>query len=292
MKLTLLGTGSPVPDPARRGPSQVVAVGDDLLLVDCGSGALHRLVEAGYAGADGLVHRPVPLRRIALTHLHSDHVTGLPDLLWGGWIFQWWDEPPLVVGPPGTARFVERPVEAFEYDVRVRSRPGRGPESLVPRVEEVEEGWTGAGDGWRLGAFRVDHQPVDQAFGFRLDGDEGVLVLSGDTCECENVVRRARGADLLVHEVYSRCGLAAQAARAPDPVAQARLARISTFHTPSDRVGHVADPAGAKALVLTHLIFGAGGTPEDVAADAAAAYAGPVTVGHDLQSFAVGAPAR
>jgi len=79
--LTLLGTGTPIPDPARRGPSQVIEVGDELVLVDAGAGALHRLIEAGY-GVRGAIGRPEkPIRRIAITHLHSDHITGLADLL-------------------------------------------------------------------------------------------------------------------------------------------------------------------------------------------------------------------
>lgn len=288
MKLTLLGTGTPVPDPARRGPSQVVEVGGDLLLVDCGSGAVQRLVEAGYVAPGRLVHGALPLRRIALTHLHTDHVTGLPDLLWSGWIFQWWEVPPVVVGPPGTADFLRDLVHAYRYDVRVRSRPGRGPEALVPRVEEVEEGWQDAGAAWRLTAFRVEHPPVDQAFGFRLDGDNGSVVFSGDTRRSENLVRHAWGADLLVHEVFSRAGLEAQLGGAPDPVARARLERIVDFHTSSDQVGEVAAAAGAQRLVLTHAIFGAGGTPEVVLADVARAYAGPAALGEDLQAFAVG----
>src|SRR3712207_3399110 len=108
MKLTLLGTGTPIPDPSRRGPSQVIEVGDALILVDCGSGVLHRLVESGY-------QRPV-LDRIAITHLHSDHITGIADLLWAGWIMRWWDTPPPIAGPPGTAAFITRLLQAFDYD--------------------------------------------------------------------------------------------------------------------------------------------------------------------------------
>lgn len=192
-----------------------------------------------------------------------------------------------MIGPPGTGQFIERLIDAFSFDIRVRNRPGRGRESLVPAVEEIEGDWHEAGDGWRLSAFRVEHQPVDQAFAFRLDSDTGSLVISGDTRECENVVRHARGVDALVHEVYSRRGIAAQADRALDPIAKLRLARIAGFHTPSDRVGHVAARAVVKALVLTHLIFGAGGTPEDIAADASASYDGPVSVGSDLQSVVI-----
>src|SRR5437899_4858456 len=114
MRLTLLGTGAPTPNPARRGPSQVVDVGGELVLVDAGTGVVHRLLEAGY-------RRP-RISRILLTHLHSDHLMGLPDLLWTGWISRWWDTPPVLHGPPGTDGLVAGLVQAFAYDISVRSR--------------------------------------------------------------------------------------------------------------------------------------------------------------------------
>ncbi len=147
MKLTLLGTGTPVPDPKRHGPSQVIESGGELILIDCGAGSYHRLLEAGYLQPN--------FSRILLTHLHSDHITGICDILWAGWISRWWDEPPRLVGPPGTAQFIERLISAYEYDIKVRSGAERSPETLIPVVEEVEEGWSTSGGDWRLTAFRV-----------------------------------------------------------------------------------------------------------------------------------------
>src|SRR5437660_1467612 len=94
LKLTLLGTGTPTPNLQRRGPSQIIEAGSDLILVDCGAGTLHRLVEAGYDRLN--------LSRIAFTHLHSDHITGILDVLWAGWIQRRWQTPPVISGPPGT----------------------------------------------------------------------------------------------------------------------------------------------------------------------------------------------
>src|SRR5262245_22352264 len=108
IKLTLLGTGSPQANPRRHGPSQLIEAGDDLILVDCGAGALHRLVEAGYGQR--------PISRIAITHLHSDHITGIASLLWAGWVGRWWQVAPKLVGPPGTARFIDKLIEAHEVD--------------------------------------------------------------------------------------------------------------------------------------------------------------------------------
>ncbi len=277
MRLTLLGTGTPIPDPRRRGPSQVIEVGGRLVLVDCGSGVVHRLLEAGY-------ERPA-ITRIAITHLHSDHITGLLDLLWTGWIIRWWDEPPPIAGPPGTAGLVRGFMEALSYDIEVRMKGERlRREWLEPAVEEIDDGWTTEGDGWRLTGFRVAHEPVDQAFGFRLDADRGSVVISGDTSPSENLIRHAHGADLLVHEVYWRRGAEALRAGVTDPDALHRRQTIDSYHTHSEDVGSIAARAEVNHLVLSHILFRGGG-PADIAADIAPTFRGSVTVGEDLQSF-------
>lgn len=287
MKLTLLGTGTPIPDPARRGPSQVVEVGDSLLLVDCGSGVVHRLIEAGYRREVRGPVRPA-IAGIALTHLHSDHVIGLPDLLWTAWIMRWWDAPPPVVGPPGTARLVAGLLEAFAYDVQVRMTGERLHRAwLEPPVVECAEGWYMEGDGWRLSAFRVDHAPVDQAFGFRIDADAGSIVISGDTRPSENLIRHAQGADLLVHEVYHKDAALALSRTLTDPDAIARRRTILSYHTPSDAVGTVAAQAEVGRLVLTHLLL-YGADPASLRAEVERHFPRPVIVGADLQAFTVG----
>ncbi len=287
MKLTLLGTGTPIPDPARRGPGQVVEVGDSLLLVDCGSGVVHRLIEAGYRREVRGPVRPA-IACIALTHLHSDHIVGLPDVLWTAWIMRWWDAPPPVVGPPGTARLVAGLLEAFAYDVRVRMAGERLQRAwLVPPVVEVEEGWRMEGDGWRLSAFRVDHAPVDQAFGFRVDADAGSVVISGDTRASENLIRHAQGADLLVHEVYHKQAALALSRTLTDPDAIARRQTILSYHTPSDEVGKVALRAEVGRLVLTHLLL-YGADPDALRAEVERDFPRPVIVGADLQTFTIG----
>ena len=277
MRLTLLGTGTPIPDPRRRGPSQVIEVGGRLVLVDCGSGVVHRLLEAGYA-------RPV-ISRIAVTHLHSDHIVGLADLLWTGWIIRWWDEPPPIAGPPGTAALVRGLLAALSYDIDVRVKGERlRREWLEPRVEEIDEGWSAEGDGWRLTGFRVEHEPVDQAFGFRLDADGGSVVISGDTRPSENLIRHAQGAGLLVHEVYWRRGAAALRSGVTDPDALVRRETIDSYHTHSEDVGKVAARAEVKHLVLSHILF-RGGSPADLLADIEPDFRRPVTVGEDLYVF-------
>jgi ribonuclease Z len=277
MKLTLLGTGMPTTNPQRRGPSQVIESGGDLVLIDCGAGVAHRLVEAGYGRR--------AIRQIALTHLHSDHITGLPDLLWAGWVGRWWDTPPVISGPPGTKHFVEHLLEAFSYDIAVRTRTPGGEglhrEWLVPRVEEIEEAWKAEGSNWRLSAFRVDHVQVDQAFGFRMEGPGGAIVISGDTRRSENLIEKSQGADILVHEVIRISGDPLS-----DPMARARREAVNAYHTPSTEVGKIATDAGARHLVLSHLVL-RDATPDDLIADVAPDYKGRLTVGEDLMAFEV-----
>jgi ribonuclease Z len=278
MKLTLLGTGTPIPHLQRYGPSQVVEIGDQLVLVDAGLGVVHRLMAAGYT-------RP-NLECIALTHLHFDHIAGLHDVLWAGWIQSWWDTPPVIVGPPGTRDFINGLMQAFSYDIKVRTLGERRREGLVPQViEELDDGWATENTDWRLSAFRVEHDPVDQAFGVRLDTSDGSLVISGDTKRSENLIRHAQGVDLLVHEAYARRGMEAQMAGTTDPLVLARLQVIAGYHTPADDVARIAKETGAKQLVLTHLLLNGGATPASMVEEIEPIYRGPLTVGADLLTF-------
>ena len=276
MKLTLLGTGSPSPNPKRRGPSQVIECGDALILVDCGAGTLHRLVEAGY--------QRLNLSCIAFTHLHSDHVTGLLDVLWAGWIQRRWPVAPVVYGPPGTRHFVDHLMEAMAYDIKVRVGPVLQEQALRPEVVEFEEGWSTTGGDWLLSAFRVEHFPVDQAFGFRIDQGSSSVVISGDTKACDNLAKYAQDADILVHEVFLEQGLTQMAAAARDPEERARFELLKTYHTSSADVGKVAASAGAKHLVLSHVLRSQGdqtALDQDIEPD----YGGKLTLGEDLMSF-------
>lgn len=280
LELTLLGTGMPQPDADRRGPAQVIAVGAELVLIDCGAGTLHRLLEAGYSGRD--------IRRIAVTHLHSDHVTGLPDLLWAGWCEGWWDPPPPIAGPPGTAELLHHLLEAFAVDIRLRTAEGALKRAnLELPVEQIAEGWSVESDRWRLRSFEVDHRPVEHAFGFRLEAEAGTVVVSGDTRRCDNVARNARGADILVHEAIWEEGMRRLIAAAPTPEGRARFERILAYHTPAREAGEIAALADAAHLVLTHLVL-AGAMPDDLASAAAETFDGRITVGEDLASFPIG----
>lgn len=285
MKLTLLGTGTPIPDIARRGPGSLLEHGDERVLIDAGAGVLHRLLEAGVSPLPRRDGKP-SLSRILLTHLHSDHITGLADVLWAGWIMGWWVEPPPIIGPPGTAAFIPNLEAALGYDLTVRRALDRKDRPWqTPPITEVEDGWRSEVGDLAISAVRVDHHPVDQAFGFRVDSEAGSIGFSGDTKPVARLVEAFRGVDLLVHEVYS--GRAAEARFGAGTASGARARGVASYHTSSYEVGRIATEAEAAKLVLNHILHW-GAPAEEIVADAARDYAREIVAGEDLQEFALG----
>lgn len=196
IKVTLLGTGTPYPEPKRFGSAILVEAGGEKLLFDCGRGAVLRLSQAD-----------VPLRDIDalfLTHLHSDHVVGIPDLWLSGW-FLGRDRPLRVWGPPGTREMTQHLFRAYTFDVRIRERP---PDSLPSKgaefvTTEVEQGPVYIRGHLRVSAFLVEHGHVKPAFGYRVDYLGHSLVISGDTKFSQNLVDFSRGVDCLIHAAWA-----------------------------------------------------------------------------------------
>ncbi len=276
IQLTLLGTGTPIPDRDRHGPSQFIEIADDVILVDCGPGTLHRLLEAGPNFR--------AIKYIFLTHLHSDHISGLADFLWAGWIARWWTVPPVLVGPPGTEEFVDRMLYAYEEDIRLRTEEGSVTISgLRPAICEIDDGWTATHDKWSVTGFRVDHFPVKHAFGYRFESQGNILVISGDTRMCENLQKYSQNANILVSEVAWELGMnrAIESSEGPQ---RARWERILHYHMSSLEIGKLAANAKVEHLVLSHLML-MDGTPEDLINDVKASFEGKVTVGEDLAKF-------
>jgi ribonuclease Z len=270
VKVTLLGTGCPPPNPARHGPATLVRHGDEALLVDAGSGVAAQLLRAGV--------RPSQVPRVLLTHLHSDHVIDLGHLVLTRWIVG--ENAPLeVLGPPGTRDHVDRLLALWAWDISVRRAHMHEREPPRVSVTEIDEGLVLERAGLRVTAFLVEHEPVKPAFGFRFDGGDRHVVISGDTRPCENLIRHARDADVLVHE----CTDMTHAAWSPGcgwPTREAKVRDLQAYHTGPDEIGEVAAAARARHLVLTHLMPGS--EAADLAARAARRFAGPVTVGEDL----------
>lgn len=271
----LLGTGTPNAEPDRWGPALAVVVRGTPYLVDAGDGVVRRASAAHELGVEGLEVKR--LERVFLTHLHSDHTVGLPDLILSPWTLE--REVPLdVFGPPGTEEMVRNLVEAYREDVRVRIR-GLEPANTGgwgARATEMDEGLVYRDENVKVTAFRVSHGAWPTAFGFRFETPDRVIVVSGDTAPSEEVARQCSGCDILVHEVYSQAGFEA---RAPD---WQRYHAAS--HTSAPEVGRIAALADPGLLVLTHqLLWGA--TPDELLAEVRSRFGGAVVYGRDLQVF-------
>jgi len=275
MHLTLLGTGCPAVHAERFGPAQIVTHGDATVLVDCGSGVTQRMAQAGVTGRE--------IDAVLLTHLHSDHIIDLFQLVISSW-HQGRDRPQRVFGPPGTYAYVDGLVSLWQTEMERRIAHERRPSALALQTEVVEmrPGEAVAFGAMRVRAVEVDHKPVRHAYGFVFETDEGKLVISGDTRPCDALVEAAQGADLLLHEVFvHREMLPIEGRRTAETVE-----RVASYHTLSSDVGKVAARAGAKWLALTHFV------PPDCDTEALLEeirqdFPGRITMGEDLMTLDV-----
>jgi ribonuclease Z len=274
-RVTLLGTGAPPPVLNRFGPSTLVEAGQQKFIFDAGRGAMQRLHQLGIPFAD--------ISGIFLTHHHSDHVVGFPDLWLTGWIGRPWGKrnvPLPVWGPEGTKEMMEYLPKAFAVDILVRSHnyPVEGIK-LLPT--EITEGPVFDQDGVKVTAFKVDHFAEKlPAYGYRIDYRGRSAVLSGDTTFNENLIEHARGADLLVHEVTAVLGNAAENAQ--------QLKRISANHTTPEQAAVVFSRAQPKLAVYNHLLLFGAAKADDLIPATRKNYAGPLLVGEDLMQIEIG----
>jgi ribonuclease Z len=267
MEVVLLGTGYPRPDPNRAGPSTAVVVGEKWFVVDAGRGTTMRL-----AGTELPYEK---MRAVFLTHLHSDHTAGLPDLFDTSWQFGRKTTPLELYGPPGTKQLAKAMLQFFAEDIHLRrdlleKHPAAG---ATIRTHIVREGVVYDDGEVKVTAFAVDHRPVQHAFGYRFEAQGQTIVISGDTRPTENLVKYAKGADILVLEAY----LPEHFLRVDTPEVAARL---MSYHTSAEEAGVLAAKAGVKTLVLTHLI--PGNADETFRERAAKAFHGRIVVGRDL----------
>jgi ribonuclease Z len=275
MHVTLLGTGCPQVHPDRFGPASLVRAAGSSFLVDCGSGVTQRLLAAGSAGA--------ALDAVLLTHLHSDHVVDLYQLIVSSW-HQGRDRPQRIFGPAGTRAFAEATMELWRREREQRIAWERRPSTAALELDitEFEEGVIWDADGVRILAFEVDHRPFAPAFGFLLETAGCRVAFSGDTTACDHLVACAKDADLLVHECFMHEEMVARRGGRSDR----GLENVAAYHTLSSEVGKVATRAGARMLALNHLIpveFDRDALLGEVAAD----FAGPMVIGEDLLAIDV-----
>jgi len=274
VRVTLLGTGTPAPVMNRFGPSILVEAGGQKFLFDAGRGSLQRLVQSQVSWRD--------VNGVFLTHLHSDHVVGFPDLWLTGWLTSNRDAPLLVWGPKGTTKMMSLLAQAYEYDIQIRQFDEHAsPEGAVIRASDIADGFVYEKNGVKIIAFDVDHAPVQPAFGYRVDYAGRSVVLSGDTRYSENLIRHAEGVDLLVHEVvapetYRRAGERPERAKI-----------IMEHHTTAEQAGVVFSRVKPRLAVYSH-IGRPSATAQDLIPPTRKAYAGPLEVGEDLMVIEVG----
>lgn len=274
IKVTLLGTGCPPAVMNRFGPSILVEAGEQKFLFDAGRGALQRLNQVKVRWRD--------VQGVFLTHLHSDHVVGFPDLWLTGWLTPGRDVPLQVWGPRGTKKMMSHLEQAYEYDIRIRLYDDRAsPDGVVILAEDVAGGFVYEKDGVKITAFEVDHTPVKPAFGYRIDYAGRSVVLSGDTRVSENLIRHAQGVDLLVHEVASPETFQ----RAGSPPERAKS--VVAHHVTPEQAGEVFSRTKPKLAVYSHIVLPTA-TEQDLIPPTRKTYAGPLELGEDLMVIEVG----
>ena len=272
IEVTLLGTGDPTPRMDRFGPGTLIRSEGKTILVDAGRGVMQRLWQLGVSTSE--------IDAILITHLHSDHIVGLPDLLMTGWVVERRTGAIPVFGPPGTEEMLRNLEAAFSFDVGIRSsEAGLARAGATAEVTEIEDGFRLELGGVVATAFDVDHGPVRPALGFRIDVGDVSVGLSGDTRYSPSLIEAVEGVDLLVHEIVGVTEEVLE--RRPD------LPRVA-HHTRPSELARVLAATSPRLVVLTHLVLVGGYDPEQFVPDVQRDWSGRVVLGHDLMRITIG----
>ena len=270
-KLTLLGTGCPSPSHLRYGPSSLVSYEGTNYLIDAGSGVTQRLSEAGI--------KPGEIDYFFITHLHSDHIVDLYQLFISGW-HTGRETKFKVYGPKGLKSHFDKIFEAYKEELDLRKEWEKRPnvEGLAYEITEINNELKIELDNATIESVKVDHHPVDPAFGYKFILGPKNIIFSGDTRYCEVLEKSSKDADILVHEVFVGLDY--------DPVRMSSdtIENISDYHTTPEEIGILASNASVKKLILNHFVppvFG-----EDVLVERISKhFDGEIVVGKDLMQF-------
>lgn len=240
--VVFLGTGMPAPNPQRQGPSVAIVANGRAYIVDAGVGVVRQAAAASERGFPELVASRLDIA--FLTHLHSDHTLGLPDLILTPWVMHR-TVPLQLYGPSGTQAMVDNIEKAYaeDIDIRIHGLEHEDATGHQVVVHEVEPGVVYTDANVKVTAFAVKHGSWKEALGYRFDADGKSIVISGDTRPADSVVEACNGCDMLIHEAYS--GVAGNAENA---------AYFSAFHTSALELGGVAMKAHPKLLVVMHYV--------------------------------------
>jgi ribonuclease Z len=273
MQVIILGSGSPLPDPLRAGPSTLVRTAAGDLLFDCGRGVLMRAAAAASGAA--------AFRALFLTHLHSDHITDLNDIVTLRWAMSLVPNPLTVIGPDGTADLLAATEAMLEPDIGYRLAHH---DDLTWRpastVTQVERGVAFEDGAVRVSAAPTDHAPVRPTVGYRVDDGSSSVVIAGDTVPCAGLDELCSGADMLVHTVVRRDLI--------EMIGLPRLTDVLDYHSSVPDAAQTAARNGVGTLVLTHLVPApAPGAEQEWIDQAAAHFSGRVVVASDLLTLDV-----
>ena len=267
-KIILLGTGNPNPDPERYGPSVAITVNDYLYLIDCGAGVVRRVAEAGI---------PVSkITRVFITHLHSDHTIGYPDVILTPGVNER-NQPLEVYGPKGLVGMTDHIMAAYKQDIqeRVDGLEPANPEGYIVVPYEINEGPVYSDVNIRVEAFHVNHGSLE-SYGYKFILPDRVVVISGDTSPSENLIIHAKGCDVLIHEVYSAEGLKNRTKEWRE--------YHSSVHTSTHELAKIATNVNPKLLILYHQLF-MDQSVEMLLKEITEHYDGKVILGNDLDEF-------
>jgi ribonuclease BN (tRNA processing enzyme) len=274
-QIVFLGTGTPNADPDRSGPAVAIVVNDTPYLVDFGPGVVRRASLALRNGIKGLA---LPkLTRAFVTHLHSDHTVGYPDLIFTPWVMER-KEPLEVYGPKGLKAMTSHILAAYkeDIDIRLHGLEHANPDGYKVIAHEIKPGVIYKDANVTVKAFLVRHGSWKQAFGYRFETADRTIVISGDTAPAESIVENCNRCDVLIHEVYSEAGFAT---RTP-----AWQEYHSHFHTSSKELAELATRAKPGVLILYHQLFW-GMSEESLLAEIRRSYDGKVVSAHDLDVY-------
>ncbi len=275
-KVVILGTGTPIPDPHRAGPSVAVIYRGESYLFDVGAGSIHNAVVARYKYDIPSLY-PTQIGHVFITHMHSDHTLDFVEAAYS----MWWRRPHSLkaYGPEGISEMVEGMYKMMAPDIRIRTsgiQPVQHVNGYRVDVTEIEAGIVLEKEGIKIEAFAVDHGDVQPAFGYKITTTDRSIVVSGDTTVSPKLQEMAAGVDILIHEVISDKGLANSNA--------GFQAYHKRSHTLASDLGVLASEAKPKLLVLYHGLY-YGEVESLIVDEVKATYGGDVVLASDLDVF-------
>jgi ribonuclease BN (tRNA processing enzyme) len=276
-RVVMLGTGTPQARAEAAGPAVAIVVGGAVYLVDAGPGVVRRAAAAQEKGIAEL--RVQNLKTVFITHLHSDHTLGLPDVIFSPWVLRR-AEPVEIYGPRGLQAMVEHIEKAWEkdVDVRINGLEHANTTGYQAHAHEIAPGVIYQDKNVKVTAFLVPHGSWDQAFGYRFDTADRSVVLSGDTGPADAVAKACHGCDVMLNEVYSEADLVAT--HSPE-----QEKYFHAFHVSPKEVAEEATEAKPGLLVLYHQVYWGKTTADDVTEEVKKWYAGKVATGKDLEVY-------